>query len=143
MKAAIIAAVTAAIISAGAGAAAATWISGASIKPHSIPANRLTARAIAQLHGARGARGAFDPNRISYVDSGQVSVPPGATASATANCSGGAKAVGGGFIIAHGVESGVDAHGSAPVGDGSAWRTAVVNSSVATAYIEAYAVCAS
>jgi hypothetical protein len=142
MKAAIIAAFTAAIISAGAATAAANWINGASIRPGSIPANRLTAGAIAQLHGARGARGAFDPTRISYVDSGQASVAPGATQAVAASCPAGAKAVGGGFLIAHGVESGVDAHGSAPTTDGAGWAVAVVNSSVATAYIEAYAVCA-
>jgi hypothetical protein len=135
MRAAIIAAVTAAIVSAGAATAAHRWINGATIRPHSIPANRLSSKAAAQLQ-------ALDPKRLRYVDSGQASVPSGATSSATAYCSGGAKAVGGGFIIAHGVESGIDAHGSAPVPDGSGWRTVVVNSSIATAYVEAFAVCA-
>jgi hypothetical protein len=37
--------------------AAASAINGKSIKPNSIPKNRLTKTAIKQLHGARGARG--------------------------------------------------------------------------------------
>jgi hypothetical protein len=37
--------------------AAASYINGKQIKPHSIPKNRLTNSAIAALHGARGTRG--------------------------------------------------------------------------------------
>jgi hypothetical protein len=160
MKAAIIAALTAAIVSAGTATAAARWINGSQIRPRSIPLNRLVhtprgTRGVAGAEGPQGPQGiqgpqgvqgragAFDPSRVAYADSGQVSVAPSATGSATAPCSVGTKAVGGGFIIAHGVETGIDAHGSAPVPDGSGWRVVVVNDSASTAYIEAFAVCAS
>jgi hypothetical protein len=57
MKSAIIAATTAAIISAGATTAATTWINGAQIKPHSISASKLTPQAIRSLRGQLGPRG--------------------------------------------------------------------------------------
>lgn len=45
----------------GAAAYASGLISGSQIKNHSIPANKLTASAIASLHGQRGARGPAGP----------------------------------------------------------------------------------
>jgi Collagen triple helix repeat (20 copies) len=57
MKSAIIAATTAAIISAGATTAATTWINGAEIRPHSISASKLTPQAVRSLRGQRGPRG--------------------------------------------------------------------------------------
>ena len=57
MKSAIVAAITAAIVASGA-AAATTWINGHSIRPHSIPLNRLVHKPPAGKRGPRGATGA-------------------------------------------------------------------------------------
>jgi hypothetical protein len=45
----------------GTSVAAASWIDGAKIKPNSIPKNRLTRSAIAELRGAKGPRGIAGP----------------------------------------------------------------------------------
>jgi hypothetical protein len=119
MKSAIISAVTAAIVSVGATAAATTWINGSQIKPHSIPKNRLTRTAISSLRGARGPRGypgaagqqgsqgpqgpqglsgGFDPSKVSYQS--QIGfVPAQGQATASAACPTGQRVIGGGFNI--------------------------------------------
>lgn len=45
----------------GTSVAAVSYINGKQIKPHSIPKNRLSARAIKALHGARGVQGPIGP----------------------------------------------------------------------------------
>jgi hypothetical protein len=140
----------------GSGAYAAGIVDGHSIKNHSIPANKLTRAATASLHGQRGPRGltgpagangAFDPSKVSYTSSGDVTVPPdpgGTTVgTATAACPSGTKVVGGGFVIGQGNDGGAEVFGSGPISDGSAWQASIHNDSPSiTAHIAAFADCA-
>jgi len=48
----------------GSSLAAASFINGKHIKPHSIPTNRLTKKAIKALHGAKGPQGAQGPQGV-------------------------------------------------------------------------------
>lgn len=111
MKSAIIAAVVAAFISAGAAAATTSYISGSQIKPHSISASRLTPSAVKALRGQRGPRGytgysgvnglngkdgTFDPSKVHTVMSPMVSIPSGSYYKFTVNCPVGETALSGG-----------------------------------------------
>jgi hypothetical protein len=119
MKSALIAAIVAAVISAGAGVAATNYISGSQIKPHSISANRLTPSAVKSLRGKRGprgydgamgldgatgatgapgAKGGFDPSKLQYITGPTVTIAPGYTGSAAAYCPPGTAVVSGGFF---------------------------------------------
>jgi hypothetical protein len=154
MKSAIIAAVVAATVAAGT-AGATTWISGRSIRPHSIPLNRLHGtlpkgpqgpagpQGQQGTQGAQGAPGLVDLSKLSLVDSGAVTVVSGTTNTAVASCPSGDKVTGGGFIIVHGNDDGLDAYASGPNSALTVWSTTVANSSSFNASIRAYAVCVS
>jgi hypothetical protein len=116
MKSAIIAAVVAALVSAGAGAAATNYISGSHIAPHSISTNKLTTAAMKSLRGQRGPRGysgaigftgatgatgapgGFDPSKLQYITGPAVALAPGTSGSAYAYCPAGTAAISGGFF---------------------------------------------
>jgi len=144
---ALVVASVALFVALGSGAYAAVIIDGHSIKNHSIPGNKLTKAATASLRGQRGPAGGFDPNKVSYISSGDVAVAPnpGGTAvgTATAACPSGTKVVGGGFIIGQGNDGGAEVFGSGPNSDGSAWLASMHNDSPSvTAHIAAFADCA-
>ena len=90
----------------GSSYAAAPLISGSQIKPHSIPKNRLTNKAIAQLkgnrgpRGLRGATGPAGPVGLTYVYSPPLPLPAGTGRVAVAFCPPGTVALGGGGITA-------------------------------------------
>jgi hypothetical protein len=114
MKSAIIAAIVAAVISAGAATATTNYITGSQIKPHSISADRLTPVAIKALRGKRGPRGysgyngydgkdgvngkdgGFDPSKVHTVFSPWVSIPSGSYYQFTVYCPTGETAISGG-----------------------------------------------
>jgi hypothetical protein len=151
--------------------AAASAIDGHSIKNRSIPAIKLTQKAVAQLHGARGPRGftgakgatgaqgvqgpqgvpgvngvngvngGFDPAKVTYVLGPDVTVAPGATGISFADCPAGSKIVGGGYLFSY-PNGGMTVEISAPDPDGTAWGAGFGNSGTIAGTASAYAVCA-
>jgi hypothetical protein len=143
MKSALIAAVVAAAVGPGS-AMATTWINGHSIRPHSIPLNRL----MSIPHGKRGPRGPaglIDFSKVSVVNSGPgQGVPPGQVGTIRANCPAGSKAIAGGYLVTQGNDGRIEQFASVPSADLSAWITIIDNTSpTTTATISADAVCVS
>lgn len=119
MKAVIIAAIVSAVVaSTTATAGTMALITGAQIKNGSVGLVDLSAGAKRSLRGQRGPRGAqgapgatgapgapgasgapggFDPGKLQYVTGATVTVAPGQTGGAQANCPSGSAAVSGGF----------------------------------------------
>jgi hypothetical protein len=154
VKSAIVAAIVAAVVGSST-AAATSWINGRSIRPHSIPLNRLVAiprgkrgrqgrqgpQGAQGLQGSQGVAGTFDPSKVSVVV-GSSQVPGGDEGGATANCPAGAVAVGGG-----GLTSGIEnLQGSWPDLTGpsypTGWMVLYGNTGSGTITVSAYAVCA-
>lgn len=91
MKNAIVSAIVAALVAGATGAAAATMISGRSIRPHSIPLNRLA-------HLPAGI------SNVQLVEGANVTVPAGSsTGEASAYCPAGRVVLGGGGYASAGV----------------------------------------
>ena len=139
MKSAVIAAVVAALV-ASATAAGSSWINGRSIRPHSIPPNRLAGHL---PRGPRGHAGLIDLSKLSENSAAGVSVAAGSNGYVTARCPTGSKAVGGGFYVAQGNDGAVQAMGSYPTSDLSGWSTFIQNNASTSASISAWAVCVS
>jgi hypothetical protein len=121
MKAALIAAFVAAIVSATAATATTTIvITGAQIKDGSIQAKDLSAKARRSLRGQRGPRGlrglagapgptgpagapgaagGFDPSKVHRVDGAPFIVAPGSWAGGSASCPAGEAALSGGWSM--------------------------------------------
>jgi hypothetical protein len=143
--------------------AAASYVSGSQIKPHSIPKNRLTNKAIKSLkgnlgpqgrqgptgpqgqQGAQGANGATDVV-VRFVQSVTSS---GSFGNATARCNRGERATGGGVEVT-GTLNGVwySAPGGRPVPNNAGdtptgWYSDWFNGSGSTDSFRVYVVCAS
>jgi hypothetical protein len=136
--------------------AAASYISGSNIKPHSIPKNRLTNSAIAGLRGLRGVQGSAGPQGpagpqgSAGIASVTTAVGPAAAqcasgggacqvAQSDAICPSGSVVIGGGFV------SGNDANITLAAARTAATKYSVVaeNFNAASNTIQAQAVCAS
>ena len=118
----IVAAVALFVALGGSSLAAARFINGKHIKPHSIPTNRLTKKAIKALHGAKGPQGAQGVQGVQGVQGIQgIQGTPGTSgytvvtntnSSASANqigasvpCPSGTKALGGGGAVLSGTSA--------------------------------------
>jgi hypothetical protein len=139
----------------GSSYAAAPLISGSQIKPHSIPKNRLTNKAIAQLkgnrgpRGVRGATGPAGPVVLTYVHSQPLPLPAGTERVAVAFCPPGTVALGGGGITAGSpsfTNTGANISASAWAGPESGppnqWFVSANNASASDTTFGAAAVCA-
>jgi hypothetical protein len=160
-SAAMVVAITALVSSLTGGAIAATVITSSSIKDGTIQLRDISPAARAALKGQRGpqgidglqgtpgaigsagasgvagANGGFDPAKVTYVTSGQLSLASGNLGTATATCPAGTKVIGGGHL-----SSIANAGISEPLFDGTAWLVAVDNESGVTVLNSAFAVCA-
>jgi hypothetical protein len=87
--------------------------------------------------GVAGLPGGFNPAKVTYTAGNQVSIAPGALATAVATCPVGTKVVGGGFF-----SSITFPDLSAPASDGSGWIAIFDNESTIFVNAWAYAVCA-
>jgi hypothetical protein len=140
----------------GSSYAAAPLISGSQVKPHSIPKNRLTNKAIGQLkgnRGPRGLRGATGPPGpavvLTYVYSPPLPLPAGTERVAVAFCPPGTVALGGGGITAGSpgfTNTGANISASAWAGPESGppdqWYVSANNESASDTTFSAAAVCA-
>lgn len=93
MKNAIVAAVVAALVASGATLAATSRINGRMIRPHSIPANRLTAAAVTSLIAVPSLVTAS--GTIPNAPAGTVGTPT----AITAQCPAGSVAIAGGYRL--------------------------------------------
>ena len=92
MKNAIVAALVAALVGAGAGSAATTLINGHSIRPHSIPLNRLAKQPAAGI------------TKTKLIEGANVTVAAGAAdGQAEADCPNGWTVLGGGGYASQGI----------------------------------------
>jgi hypothetical protein len=138
----------------GVGVAAQGLITGAQIKDHSIGMVDLSNLAVAKLKGQRGPEGepgqpgpqgppgGFDPNKVTYVQSSNYSVPPFSVVQQAvamkAMCPTGSKAIAGGSF--HGIAL---LGASLPLPDGSGWSVIIINdTSIQLDGLYAFAVCA-
>jgi hypothetical protein len=125
--------------------AAANYINGKQIRPHSIPKNRLTASAIKSLRGARGPQGPAGFASVKVVGGAtavQCPVFPGGVCQAgqsEAVCPAGSVLVGGGFISQNSHNYILQA---AAIGT-DRYRVAAYNESTGQNLIIAQAICAS
>lgn len=128
MKSALIAAVVAALVASGS-TYAAVRINGHSIRPHSIPLNRLTT---------------LPKLRLVRVIGAPVTVPERSSGFATANCPSGQAAIGGGFVAVSVMDSTSPVVGLAsyPQPDLTGWGEEIRNDGALPSQIQAYAVCA-
>lgn len=125
MKNAIVAALVAALVGAGAGSAATSLINGHSIRPHSIPLNRLAKVPPAGIRATK------------IIDGANVTIAGNASGSAQADCPNGWLLLGGGGYTSSGVlfESDV-------ASNGQSWEIQVDNSGFAgAATANAEAIC--
>lgn len=125
MKAALIAAVVAALVGAGASSAAGRWLNGRTIRPHSIPLNRLAQKPPVGI------------SKTQIVDGATVSIAAGGSGSAEADCPNGWTLLGGGGYTSSGVlfESDV-------ASNDQGWQIQVDNSDyVSAASANAEAIC--
>ena len=149
----------------GTSLAAASYINGKHIKPHSIPQNRLTAAALKALHGARGATGAQGPQGLqgpqgvqgvqgvqgtpgapglsgyTVVTNTQTAATPVSGIGATVSCPFGTKALGGGGHVLSGTTGfGPYLTDSYPTNGG--WLVEYVMTAGSTLLsVEVYAIC--
>jgi hypothetical protein len=129
---------------AGTGVAGVVLISGSQIRNHSIPATKLTAAAVAVLHGQRGpvgANGTFDPTKITSVI-GFVDVATSQIGTAVATCPSGSVAVSGGGFAVTGLNTSQPVTATGQTAPG-AWLVQTFNSQSSTIRLTASAVCAS
>lgn len=147
MKNAVIAAVVAAIVAGGTGVGAATLLNGKQIKAHSIPANRLTAKAVQAFTAQSASTPA--PRALaaavnSTIDYETTTTPVIAGDTATAACPQGDVAISGGYQWVRGngaIASNIYAS------DGSGWvvqigdETGAPNDGGGPAQIEVYVSC--
>jgi Collagen triple helix repeat (20 copies) len=92
--------------------------------------------------GTNGVNGGFDPSKVSYVTSPEVTIAPGEVGTATAVCPTGSRAIGGGHIFGY-EAGGITAEASGPSTDGAAWEAGLANEGTVSATASAFAVCAS
>jgi len=128
----------------GAVAARELLIPGSQIKPHSIPLTALSPAAVRALRGQQGApgpagaAGSFDPTKVSRVVGGSITINPGQTNAAAANCPAGSVLIGGGGSA--GI-AGLDI--SAPAGSPPVqWLVATSDNTSVPVTLQAYAICA-
>ena len=122
MKSALIAAVVVALVASG-GTYAATRINGAAIQKHSIPANRLTPKAVGEFTAATvQAPRALAAAVSSTLSVQQVSQPVVAADSVTASCPDGYVAITGGYQWTAG-DGAISSSWLAP--DGHGWTVQV------------------
>lgn len=130
MRNVLTAAIVAAIVAAGS-ASAATLISGRSIRPGSIPLDRLSPAAIAKLGGS------FNAASLVRVAGPKTTVAPATPGAAIAMCPKGTVAVGGG-----GGSDYADLDSSEPSGSRQ-WSATFYNyDQTLTATAQAFAICA-
>jgi hypothetical protein len=124
MKSAIIAAIVAALVSSG-GTYAAVQVNGHSIRPHSIPLNRLAG------------------SLLTRASTGYVDIPAGQAGAATATCPSGSQAFAGGFRINPGVNytGQLVPLASWPTLNETGWTFSLWNRSNSLARIQTYATC--
>jgi hypothetical protein len=133
MRSALVAAVVATLVSGGGGALAASYISGRSIRPHSIPLNRL-----AKLPAAKGCQ-----LHLAYVVGQEYVVQPGSTGFGLALCPRGEVAVSGGFAIEAEVNaSQVVGLTSEPMSADAGWTAGFQDTGTTPATVVAYSLCA-
>lgn len=131
LRAAIVAAVVAALVAGGGGAFAASYISGRSIRPHSIPLNRLSELPPAGLEN------------VSRVTGREYVVQPSLTGYAEATCPRGEIAVSGGFaVVAQVAANQIVGLVSEPMADLSGWVSGFEDHGTTPATVVAYALCA-
>ncbi len=156
----VIAAVALFVALGGSSLAAASFINGRHIKPHSIPTNRLTKKAIKALHGARGPQGAQGVQGVQGVQGIQgIQGTPGMSnytvvtdthSSASANqigasvaCPSGTKALGGGGEVLSGTSDlGPFLTDSEPANGGWLVSYSMGVSGNFSLSVEVYAICA-
>ena len=153
MKSALIAAVVSAIVAAASSTAATIMVTSKNIKNGTIQTVDLNAKTKQALKGNRGLRGiAGTPGpagpqgiqgppgvqRVRFIVSPTVSIPPNSSRAADAACPAGEIAIAGGYLLT-GAESAL----FQSVGIGTVWRAQAENSDVATsdATLVAYAYC--
>lgn len=129
MKNAVVAAIVAALVSSTA-TYAATRINGHSITPHSIPANRLTTKAVRSLNATptpRALAAAVNSTLDYEAATGDITALP---STVTATCPAGNVAVGGGYITSQNVTGAtITSNGKTP--DNSGWTVTIgVGSSI-------------
>jgi hypothetical protein len=112
MKNALVSAVIAALVSSAGTYAASSTINGHRIASHSIPAYKLTAKAIHSLQGQQGLQGpqgvpgnpgTFNPANVLIYFSDTETIHAGQTATLSAACPLGQVAVGGGAFTSAGI----------------------------------------
>lgn len=130
MRNALVAAIVAAVISAGSAGAAVGLISGAKIKPHSIASSKLTKKALAELGGS------FDAASLKRVTGPTTTIAPSTSGSASVACPSGYIAIGGG-----GSSDLADLDASQPSGS-NAWQVTFYNYATDSASANAVAICA-
>jgi hypothetical protein len=136
MKAAIIAAVVAMIVSASA-ATAATLITGRQIKDGSIGLVDLSAKAKKALK----ASGGLDPAKISYVQGQPVMIAPESFGTANVKCPAGTKAISGGWGNV-GPDDSIHIDGNSSLDSGGSWTFVVYNyNEDSDATVTPFAVC--
>jgi hypothetical protein len=156
----IVAAVALFVALGGSSLAAASFINGKHIKPHSIPTNRLTKKAIKALHGAKGAQGAQGaqgPQGLPGIQGLQgtpgtsnYTVVTNTSSSASANqigvsvpCPSGTKALGGGGAVLSGTSAfGPFLTDSHPVNGGWGVSYQLATTGSLSLSVEVYAICA-
>jgi hypothetical protein len=125
MKSALIAAIVSAVVASGVASGAtyaAMRISGKSIKPHSIPANRLVPSAIKSFTAGTATPRALAAAVNSTIDYEQTTSPVNAEDSVEADCPTGDVAISGGYGWVRG--DGIIAS-SWRLDDGSGWKVQI------------------
>lgn len=129
MKNAVVAALVAALVGSGS-AVAASQINGHSIRPHSIPLNRLASTP------------ARPPLRIDYSTGQEYVVQPGSTGFGLAPCPRGQMAVSGGFAVVAEVNANqIVGLTSEPMAADSGWAAGFQNTGTTPTTVIAYALC--
>ena len=156
----VIAAVALFVALGGSSLAAASFINGRHIKPHSIPTNRLTKKAIKALRGAKGPQGAQGVQGVQGVQGIQglqgtpglsnYTVVTNTNSSASANqigasvaCPSGTKALGGGGEVLSGTSAlGPFLTDSEPANGGWLVSYQLDVSSTSSLSVKVFAICA-
>jgi hypothetical protein len=155
----VVAAVALFVALGGTSLAAASFINGKHIKPHSIPTNRLTKKAIKALHGAKGPQGAQGvqgvpgvqgiqglqgtPGMSNYTVVTNTNSLSGNEIGATVGCPSGTKALGGGGAVLSGTSAvGPFLTNSQPANGGWLVSYQLADTGTSGLSVEVYAICA-
>jgi hypothetical protein len=127
MRVVIASALTAVVVGAGTSIAATKYIDGHTIRPHSLPLNRLVG------HLPRGPKGDVEQTMLT---SASGALGPSASGSVTARCPKGWKVLGGGFSM-----NGAEVTESAPIPEIQGWEVMAVDKTGASSFYSAHALC--